>query len=105
MRQICCGSSCTRMDEWNRTTMSTDSSLATNAGDPKLSENHRDESVRPQDDLYRHANGTWLSSAQIPADQGSYGSFMALRDDSEAAVRAIIEAAAENRQAADGSVD
>ncbi|GAA1891377.1 M13 family metallopeptidase [Paeniglutamicibacter psychrophenolicus] len=85
--------------------MSTDSSLATNAGDPKLSENHRDESVRPQDDLYRHANGAWLSSAQIPADQGSYGSFMALRDDSEAAVRAIIEAAAENRQAADGSVD
>ncbi|MDQ0093896.1 M13 family metallopeptidase [Paeniglutamicibacter psychrophenolicus] len=85
--------------------MSTDSSLATNTGDPKLSENHRDESVRPQDDLYRHANGTWLSSAQIPADQGSYGSFMALRDDSEAAVRAIIEAAAENRQAADGSVD
>ncbi len=85
--------------------MSTDSSLATNAGDPKLSANHRDESVRPQDDLYRHANGAWLSSAQIPADQGSYGSFMALRDDSEAAVRAIIEAAAKNRHAADGSVD
>lgn len=85
--------------------MSTDSSLATNAGDPKLSQNHRDENIRPQDDLYRHANGTWLSSAQIPADQGSYGSFMALRDDSEAAVRAIIEAATENRQTADGSVD
>ena len=33
--------------------------------------------------------------AQIPADQGTYGSFMALRDDSEAAVRAIIEAAQE----------
>src|SRR5437868_13227749 len=57
--------------------------------------NHRDENVRPQDDLYRHANGSWLSTAQIPADQGTYGSFMALRDDSEAAVRAIIEAAQE----------
>ncbi len=85
--------------------MSTDSSVATSAGDPKQSENHRDENVRPQDDLYRHANGAWLSSAEIPADQGSYGSFMALRDDSEAAVRTIIEDAQTHPHAADGTVD
>lgn len=66
---------------------------------------HRDDSVRPQDDLYRHANGAWLSTAQIPADQGTYGSFMALRDDSEAAVRAIIEAAQEETRRGAGEID
>ncbi|MCV9995186.1 peptidase M13 [Paeniglutamicibacter sp. ZC-3] len=85
--------------------MSTDASVATNAAKPMANANHRDNNVRPQDDLYRHANGAWLSTAQIPADQGSYGSFMALRDDSEAAVRAIIESAQDNRIAADGTPD
>ncbi len=85
--------------------MSTDSSIATNSAEPTSEVNHRDNNVRAQDDLYRHANGAWLSTAQIPADQGSYGSFMALRDDSEAAVKAIIEDAQANSKADDGSVD
>lgn len=85
--------------------MSTDSSVATNAELPELSTSHRDESTRPQDDLYRHANGAWLTSAQIPADQGSYGSFMALRDDSESSVHAIIESAQAELEAAGGEVD
>ena len=85
--------------------MSTDSSIATNSAEPTAGVNHRDNNVRAQDDLYRHANGAWLSTAQIPADQGSYGSFMALRDDSEAAVKAIIEDAQANSKADDGSVD
>lgn len=75
--------------------MSTDSSNMSIADSQVARDNHQDVSVRPQDDLYRHANGAWLSTAQIPADQGTYGSFMALRDDSEAAVRSIIEAAQE----------
>ncbi|GAB3662097.1 M13 family metallopeptidase [Zhihengliuella somnathii] len=54
---------------------------------------YRDHAVRPQDDLYRHVNGKWLSTATIPADLGSYGSFMKLRDDSELAVHALIEEA------------
>ncbi|MDQ0734924.1 M13 family metallopeptidase [Arthrobacter agilis] len=53
-----------------------------------------DGSVRPQDDLFRHANGVWLSSAVIPEDRPLTGSFTALRDASELAVRAIIEDAA-----------
>ena len=47
-------------------------------------------SVRPQDDLYRHTNGTWLATAQIDADKASAGAFVDLRDASEAAVRDII---------------
>jgi len=48
-------------------------------------------SVRPQDDLYRHVNGGWLDSAEIPADRAADGAFYHLRDESEKNVRAIIE--------------
>ncbi|MGJ9403269.1 M13 family metallopeptidase [Arthrobacter sp. KK5.5] len=71
---------------------------------PTPKRDHGDASVRPQDDLYRHVNGGWLSTAEIPGDQGSYGSFMQLRDESEAAVLEIIEdarAAASNGGAGD----
>ncbi len=54
---------------------------------------HHDKSVRPQDDLYRHFNGSWLKTAQIPADRASDGAFIKLRIQSEARVREIIEGA------------
>ncbi len=50
-------------------------------------------SVRPQDDFFRYVNGTWLDSHEIPADRAADGAFHKLRDDSEVAVRAIIEEA------------
>ena len=52
-----------------------------------------DRSVRPQDDLYRYVNGTWLDTAEIPADRPRYGSFDQLREKSERDVRAIVEEA------------
>jgi putative endopeptidase len=53
-----------------------------------------DHSVLPQDDLYQHINGAWLKSTTIPDDRPLEGTFTALRDGSELAVRAIIEEAA-----------
>src|SRR5580698_7267314 len=50
-----------------------------------------DPSVRPQEDFYKHINGKWLAETEIPPDKGSYGSFMKLRDDSEAKLHAIID--------------
>lgn len=50
-----------------------------------------DESIRAQDDLYRHVNGGWLSSTEIPADRALVGTMVQLRDESEANVRALIE--------------
>ncbi|WP_244960140.1 M13 family metallopeptidase [Actinomyces faecalis] len=50
-----------------------------------------DTSVRVQDDLFRHVNGTWLSTAPIPADRPSAGSFYDLRDASEEACHTILE--------------
>ncbi len=55
---------------------------------------HVDGSVRPQDDLFGHVNGTWLAQTEIPDDRPADGAFYALRDAAEADVRAIIEAAA-----------
>ncbi|MDP9890499.1 M13 family metallopeptidase [Pseudarthrobacter enclensis] len=53
-----------------------------------------DHTVRPQDDLYQHVNGAWLKTTEIPDDRPLEGTFTALRDGSEIAVRDIIEEAA-----------
>ena len=49
--------------------------------------------IRPQDDFFRYVNGTWLDSHVIPADRAADGTFHKLRDDSEVAVRTIIDEA------------
>ena len=54
---------------------------------------HVDPSCAPGDDLYRHLNGGWLTSHQIPADRASDGVAYALHDEAEAQVREIIEGA------------
>ncbi|GAA3279907.1 M13 family metallopeptidase [Paenarthrobacter aurescens] len=61
-----------------------------------------DHSVRPQDDLYQHVNGAWLDSTTIPDDRPLEGTFTALRDGAELAVKAIIEEAAAKGQTATG---
>lgn len=61
-----------------------------------------DHTVRPQDDLYQHVNGAWLKATEIPDDRPLEGTFTALRDGSEIAVRDIIEEAAAKAGAATG---
>jgi putative endopeptidase len=62
-----------------------------------------DTTVRPQDDFYLFANGTWLRNTPIPADLPSLGSFDALRLQSEAALRTLLEEAAGSRSHPPGS--
>ena len=50
-----------------------------------------DPAVRVQDDLFRAVNGHWLQSTEIPADKAEYGTFIQLRDLSDARVRAIVD--------------
>jgi putative endopeptidase len=50
-----------------------------------------DDAVRPQDDLYRHLNGKWLDTFEIPADKGQYGAFSFIDDQSQEQLRAIVE--------------
>ncbi len=48
-------------------------------------------SVRPQDDLFRFSNGTWLDSTEIPADRSWWGAPVQLRELSEQRVKAIVD--------------
>lgn len=49
------------------------------------------DSIRVQDDLFRHVNGHWLSEAKIAPDRATAGAFVDLDDNAEKAVRQIIE--------------
>ncbi len=49
-----------------------------------------DPGVRPQDDLFRHVNGRWLDTFEIPADRAADGATRELHDRAEEQVRAII---------------
>ncbi len=67
---------------------------------------HMNPGVRPQDDLFEHVNGGWLTSTEIPEDKGRYGAFDILRENAESDVRALIEeSAAAASQAAPGSAE
>ena len=62
-----------------------------------------DKTVRPQDDFYHYVLGSWLKTAQIPADRAEYGAFDKLADDSEMRLRTIVEEAAGKAQKTAGS--
>ena len=54
-----------------------------------------DRSVRPQDDLFRFVNGTWLTNTPFPAEYASAGIGIMLFEKAQADVQAILlEAAA-----------
>jgi putative endopeptidase len=50
-----------------------------------------DPSVKPGDDFFRHVNGKWLATTQIPGDRTRWGTFDILRDKADREQRAIIE--------------
>lgn len=55
---------------------------------------HVESSVRPQDDLFGHVNGRWLTDYAIPADRATDGAFRSLYDRAEEQVRELIMQAA-----------
>jgi putative endopeptidase len=52
-----------------------------------------DKSVRPQDDLFEYANGTWLKNVPIPPDRASYGVDSMMTERSLLQQRDLIDAA------------
>ncbi|CAN5405831.1 M13 family metallopeptidase [soil metagenome] len=56
---------------------------------------HVDPSARPQDDLFGHVNGRWLTDYEIPADRATDGAFRSLFDRAEEQVRDLITEAAD----------
>jgi putative endopeptidase len=56
--------------------------------------------IRPQDDLFRHVNGSWLERTEIPEDKARWGSFHLIAEQAEKDVHAIVE---ESQQAEPGT--
>ncbi|MEO7208782.1 MAG: M13 family metallopeptidase [Steroidobacteraceae bacterium] len=52
-----------------------------------------DKSVRPQDDFFQYANGTWLKDVPIPPDRASYGVDSIMSEHALLQQRDLIEAA------------
>jgi len=50
-----------------------------------------DRSVRPGDDFYAYANGSWAKNTPIPADRSNFGMFTVLEELSMARSRDILE--------------
>jgi putative endopeptidase len=63
-----------------------------------------DAGARPQDDLFGHVNGRWLTDYAIPADRATDGAFRSLFDRAEVQVRDLItEVSAAARSAGSGT--
>jgi putative endopeptidase len=63
-----------------------------------------DLSVKPGDNFYLYANGTWIKKTPIPASKTRWGSFDALAEESSKALKGLLEEAATDpgKTAADG---
>lgn len=61
-----------------------------------ISLENADSTIRPQDDFFKFVNGGWISRAQIPPDQGRWGSFNELREFNNDAVLRVLENAAKD---------
>jgi predicted metalloendopeptidase len=62
-----------------------------------------DTSVDACTDFYSYANGTWLKNTEIPGDRARYNTFDIVRERNQNVLREIIESAAKNTKAANGS--
>jgi putative endopeptidase len=62
-----------------------------------------DRSVSPCEDFNQFANGGWLKNNPVPAAESRWGSFNELRDNNNAALRAVVDAAVAQPNAPKGS--
>jgi putative endopeptidase len=65
---------------------------------------YMDASVRPQDDFFMFANGTWTKNNPVPASESRWGSFNELDQANKTKLKKILEAAKES-DAPKGSTD
>ncbi|WP_225933595.1 M13 family metallopeptidase [Mycolicibacterium pallens] len=62
---------------------------------------HVEAEVRPQDDLFGHVNGRWLTEYTIPGDRATDGAFRTLYDRAEEQVRELIMQASGGQERSD----
>ena len=62
-------------------------------------------SIKPGDDFFEYANGTWLKNNSIPAKETRWGSFNVLRDFNINAVKTLLNKAETDKNAAPASIE
>ncbi len=72
---------------------------------PALSASNMDTTVKPGDDFYKYANGSWLKNNPIPAEYSRYGAFETLQEENYIQLKTILTEASEDKNAAVGSVN
>ena len=73
-------------------------------GQKILDPGNLDTTVRPGDNFFLYANGTWLKKNPIPKDQTEWGSFTQLQENNFAALHELLDSAAGVKNAAAGSL-
>ncbi len=63
-----------------------------------------DKSVRPGDNFFQYANGTWLKNTPIPGDKTRWGSFDQLAENNVNALRSLLDSVAKVKNAPKGSL-
>ncbi|MES2419474.1 MAG: M13 family metallopeptidase [Bacteroidota bacterium] len=63
-----------------------------------------DLTVKPGNDFYQYASGTWVKKNPVPAKETRWGTFNELREFNVQAVRSLVEKAAADKGALPGSV-
>jgi predicted metalloendopeptidase len=81
-------------DQTNMTEKATSSQIL--KGDAELGSfgvelDARDESIKPGDDFFKYAGGTWYKNFEIPSDKTRYGAFDKLAERSEKQIKELIE--------------
>ncbi|QMV18242.1 M13 family peptidase [Granulicella sp. 5B5] len=79
------------------TTLALTASLAATlaiAQTPGIQPNDIDHAVKPGDDFYLYANGTWLDRTVLPPDRVAIGAFSIVADKTDKQVAAIVDDAA-----------
>lgn len=70
---------------------------------PGINLSHIDSSVSPRNDIYRYANGKWLAKQQIPASDGSWGSFNEIQEGNIANLKNLLTSISKDTKALPGS--
>jgi putative endopeptidase len=69
-----------------------------------IDKSHMDVSVKPGEDFYTYASGTWIRNNPVPAKETRWGSFNQLRDFNINAVKTILAESADSKAPA-GSIE
>ncbi len=64
-----------------------------------------DTSVKPCDDFYQYADGSWIKANPVPADKSRWGSFEELADRNRDTLKAILQEVSAKRTWPAGSIE